>query len=492
MSNRQEPRFPAANGKGVSGIRPYYAPGLSQANYTTLSAPSLPTFPVNSTYLTDDLDDLDLIDSRAAARELINFVALKFLTTAVNSPFEVANTLLQVQYLPTDQDNRLFNAQLQSTEDETNSDYAEEENDDEDDEEEDDEDIYGTGSGSRSRRRHSSDEPYQQPTLDPSDPMFKRHVPVDESGYIVRPSVYDEGTRPQHQLPPIEGGVWKTIKLLLNKEGEGWKSLFKGQYTNWLYEISHLFLQPTLEGTLNDAFGLYDDTIPLVHLDHAGPNVATIVFSHLIIGVLLSPLELVKTRMIVQSASPLQRKYKGPLHALRTIMAEEGGLKGLYMSHNLVPTMLYHSLIPLISNTGPLIIDRVFRVSAVDSPFLYGLAQLGLDTLELIITLPLETIRKRMQCQIRSRVPGKRFESVVPLRPVPYAGVGDAIYKIMKEEGGKPATRKNRKTSSRGIQYAGLGLRGLYQGFGMQCTTNIVFFVFHAINGIEADDFEDF
>lgn len=157
----------------------------------------------------------------------------------------------------------------------------------------------------------------------------------------------------------------------------------------------------------------------------------------------------------------------------------------MYFSQNLAPTILYHSIIPLIANTGPLIIDRVLRISAVDSPFLYGLAQLGLDTLELLITLPLETIRKRMQCQIRSRTPGKRFESVVPLRPVPYSGVGDAIYKIMKEEGGKPSFKKNRKNTK---QYGGLGLRGLYHGFGMQCTTNIVFFVFHAINGIEGNN----
>jgi len=484
MADRQHPMFPSAAAKGASGIRPYYAPGLSQTNYTSVAAPAFPTFPANSSYHTDDLDDLDLIDSRAAARELINFVALKFLTTAVNSPFEVANTLLQVQYLPNEFENDFTYEQADDSDQDEQPEY-----DEDDDDDEDDEDIYGTHSGS-SRRRHSSDAPYQQPTLDPSDPMFQRKVPVDESGYIVRPSVYDEGTRPQHQLPPIDGGVWKTIKMIANKPGEGWRSLFKGQYTNWLYEISHLFLQPTLEGTLNDAFGLYDDTIPLVHLDHAGPNVATIVVSHLIVGVILSPLELVRTRLIVQSASPLQRKYKGPWHALRTIVAEEGGIKGLYLSQNLLPTILYHSIIPLISNTGPLIIDRVFRISSVDSPFMYGLAQLGLDTLELLITLPLQTIRKRMQCQIRSRTPGKRFESVIPLRPVPYSGVGDAIYKIMKEEGGKPTYGKKNKNAK--AYNNGLGLHGLYHGFGMQCTTNIVFFVFHAINGIEADDFEDF
>lgn len=58
----------------------------------------------------------------------------------------------------------------------------------------------------------------------------------------------------------------------------------------------HLFAQPTLEATLNDTFDLYDDTIPLVHLDHVGPNIATMVTSHLVVGLVLSPLELVRTR----------------------------------------------------------------------------------------------------------------------------------------------------------------------------------------------------
>ncbi len=60
--------------------------------------------------------------------------------------------------------------------------------------------------------------------------------------------------------------------------------------------MCHLFLQPTLEGALNDAFDLYDDTIPLIYLDHVGPNIATLVTSHLVVGVLLSPLEVAKTR----------------------------------------------------------------------------------------------------------------------------------------------------------------------------------------------------
>jgi len=65
--------------------------------------------------------------------------------------------------------------------------------------------------------------------------------------------------------------------------------------------MAHLFLQPTIEGILNDTFDLYDDTIPLVYLDKVGPNLATLVASHIVVGVLLSPLEVARTRYIVGS-----------------------------------------------------------------------------------------------------------------------------------------------------------------------------------------------
>lgn len=189
--------------------------------------------------------------------------------------------------------------------------------------------------------------------------------------------------------------------------------------------------------------------------------------------------------MQVQSASPLQRKYKGPFHALKTIIQEEGGIQGLYFSHNLLPTLLFHTITPLLQNTTPLIIDRVLRISANESPFLYSFAELGLNTLEIIITLPLDTIRKRLQCQIRTRTPGnKRFETVVATRPVPYTGMVDAAVSIIKEEGGKPSDRKKLQ-KRRNSMFTDWSLRGLYHGFNMQCTSNIVLFFLHAINGIE-------
>ncbi|CAO3676744.1 unnamed protein product [Rhizopus stolonifer] len=451
------------------GTKPYYTPGLS-GNYTTI----VPNQQGVSYYSTQHEE---VMDSRVAARELVNFTVLKYLTTAASSPFEVSKTLLQVQYLPRQELVSSYGKKTTVKESESDS---EEEIEDYSDEEE-HEDRHGpTGEDDALNTGIS---------LDIDDPLFKKKVPVDADGYIVQASVYDDSTRPPHQIKPIDGGVWQGIGRLLNHPQEGWRSLFKGQYTNWLYEISHLFLQPTLEGTLNDMFDLYDDTIPLVHLDHVGPNLATLVASNLIVGFILSPLELIRTRLIVQSASPLQRKYKGPFHALATILKEEDGIRGLYFSQNFVPTVLYHAITPLLQNITPLIIDRVLYISASESPFLYSLAELGLNTLEVLITLPLDTIRKRMQCQIRSRTPSnKRFEPVVALRPMPYTSVINAVYCMAREEGGK-VVRHNKPNKKKQSDWS---LRGLYRGFTMQCTSNIILFFLHAINGIEDDDYEDF
>lgn len=88
--------FPATAGRGGNGLRPYYTPGLSNGNYTSMAPDAQST--LTSPYYGNEYDDL--IDSRAAARELINFTVLKYLTTAISSPFEVSKTLLQVQYMP--------------------------------------------------------------------------------------------------------------------------------------------------------------------------------------------------------------------------------------------------------------------------------------------------------------------------------------------------------------------------------------------------------
>ncbi|KAK3844447.1 MAG: mitochondrial carrier domain-containing protein [Linnemannia gamsii] len=382
----------APNANSSTPLRPYYG--------SPLDSP-LQQYYQHTSQLEEELAAHSELNSQEAARELLSYGMIKYLTLAIATPFENAQTLLQVQYLPN-----------------------------------------------------------------------------------------DDG--PTFQLAPIEGGVWKTVTDLVKHPTEGWFSLWKGQYTNWVYEILHLFAQPTLEATLNDTFDLYDDTIPLVHLDRFGPNMATMVTSHLVVGLILSPLELVRTRLVVQTADPAQRKYTGMLNCISTIISEEG-VSALWGGVNLVPTILYHTLTPLITNSIPLVIDRVFNISGSDSPLLYSVAELGLETLDLLIRLPLETVRKRLQIQIQAKIPGKRYETVVETRKRPYAGVIDCVYKIIQEEGGQHKRLSSKKSDDGEVTfvdrpwYSSWGVRGLYTGLGMHLTSNLAMFVVGAVTNLKDD-----
>jgi fusion and transport protein UGO1 len=184
---------------------------------------------------------------------------------------------------------------------------------------------------------------------------------------------------------------------------------------------------------------------------------------------------------------------------------EEGGLRGVYLtSKNLFPTLLYHTITPLLSCSTPLIISRLLHISAADNPILYSAAEFTLSTLGLLVMLPIETIRKRLHCQVNDS-----FKSTVALRPAHYRGFFDALYKIMKEEGTRIKRSANVKvqkhsdsesdsdddlfikskttttTATTTTVSSAWGIRGLYRGFSMQLMANVMVFVFHTMNGIE-------
>ncbi|KAF0441143.1 mitochondrial carrier [Gigaspora margarita] len=442
----------------VHPLRPYYVPQNADHYYTPLG---------NVTSNQEDRSNkLMNEESQGLIKEVFSLGLLKYISTAISNPFEVSKTLLQVQYLPNEDVVPVTvesdNAALDS-----------------DEEASDDDGIYNS-----SRK-----------TLDSNSPGFRQSKNADIHGYIDT-NIYDESTRPAYMVPPLEHGVWETVKTLKGHQTEGLRSLWKGQFTNWLYEMGHVFLQPTFEGALNDAFDLYDDTIPLIYLDRVGPNIATLIVSHVVAGVILSPLEVVRTRLVVQTASSLHKKYTGTFDCLRQMIKEEG-FTSLYWSHNLIPSIVFHAVCPLLECTVPLIIDRVFHINPADSPILYGLAQLGLNTLQLLITLPIETIRKRLHCQIASRTPGKSFETVVQTRKAPYVSMVDATYRIIIEEGISqtfiPRHENHRRRSLRRQRswLDNYGVRRLYHGFYLHFTNNVIQFFFQIMNGVE-DDFKDF
>lgn len=195
--------------------------------------------------------------------------------------------------------------------------------------------------------------------------------------------------------------------------------------------------------------------------------------SHMITGFLLSPLDLLRTRQIVYP----RKDSPSAFTLLSQIIHDEGGIRAVYLdSRFLIPTLLDHSIRPLITLALPGLIHRQLGLRDSMNPLTYPLAEFLGACGGLLITLPIETIRRRLQVQSRS---GHSSKSCVQLRPKPYIGVLDTLWRVLSEERSAPRKRRRRnwRGKAREVQPADVpedegflistGVGQLFRGFGM-------------------------
>lgn len=146
--------------------------------------------------------------------------------------------------------------------------------------------------------------------------------------------------------------------------------------------------------------------------------------------------------MIVQTSHPKHRRYNGIFSCLHEILQEDH-------SRLIFPTILYHTVTPLLNLSKTFFISRMFPYS-LESPLSYSLLSLGYDIISLIITMPVTTIRRRLFIQPFDRIGGYRpFDTCISVSPLPYSGFWDCGSRIIAEEGEG-------------------GVKGLYRGFSIQ------------------------
>ena len=281
------------------------------------------------------------------------------------------------------------------------------------------------------------------------------------------------------------------IKRVGRFRTEGWIALWKGLLTSCATEVLSSTLQPLLDGFLQSL--LFPQLSPF----HQPPLILPVV-SHLITGFILSPLDLIRTRLIVQPYMSRHQRYTGPFDALNQILRDEGGLKGIYLHPQLlIPTLLDNAMRPIVSLALPGMIARRFtnaNISEDTHPRAWSMAELAGGCIGLMVTLPIETIRRRLQVQVRGTA--KPLKGCVELRPAPYNGVVDAFWHILTEERSDLPLRypqRRRRPSVRGKEpepeeevlpepldegwsrHTGLGQ--LYRGLGMRLGASAIVFV---------------
>jgi fusion and transport protein UGO1 len=204
------------------------------------------------------------------------------------------------------------------------------------------------------------------------------------------------------------------------------------------------------------------------------------VTSHLLTGFILSPLDLIRTRLIIQSFSARHRTYSGPIDAFTQIVQQEGGLKGMYFHpHLLIPALLDNAIRPLVSLALPGMVTSYLgpRITEDTNPLAWAFAELVGSCAGLLISLPIETVRRRLQAQVRGS--GKRIRSCVELRPAPYNGVVDTVWHILSEE--RSDIRGEGK--ERAGRFWNTGIGQLYRGLGMRLGASGIVFLLGVLSG---------
>jgi fusion and transport protein UGO1 len=150
----------------------------------------------------------------------------------------------------------------------------------------------------------------------------------------------------------------------------------------------------------------------------------------------------------------------------RNLIDEEGGFSSLYLHSNLlIPSILEHTIRPLITLSAPLVLERQFGISPELSPITYSLCDLSIGLAGLVILLPIETVRKRLQIQARGPK-GEKIKTIVKTRDMNYVGVVEAMWRIVTEETG---ARRRRKMSEKDEGGFFAGVRQLYRGVSIGC-----------------------
>ena len=203
---------------------------------------------------------------------------------------------------------------------------------------------------------------------------------------------------------------------------------------------------------------------------------------------------------MVQSYNRRYRTYSGPFDALSKILRDEGGFKSIYLHpHLLLPAIIDNTLRPLVSLALPGILGSLVGASINEesNPFAWGLAELGGSCLGLLITLPFETIRRRLQIQVRGTA--KPIKGCVELRPTPYNGIVDALWHILIEERSDlPVTPRRRHNDSAECSQKtqdepeswlkNTGIGQLYRGLGMRLGASVIVFLLAVFSGGQERD----
>ncbi|KAI1823008.1 mitochondrial carrier domain-containing protein [Xylaria intraflava] len=461
----------ASTREGVNPLRPYYIPprigeqaeSLPQANPFPNSTANVATsgYASKARDIFPDIDYKDHLDELSPStiqlvKQSIDELLWKYTSVLMAQPFEVAKTILQVR---SQDDLGGLNAPPVET----------------------------TRPSTPSPRRPTYDE-YLDSDSDPDEPAYfttaNPHTPTSStrsrrrrgsSPPLESPKINTKSTLPPHQIALRRpGSILDVISQLWSKES-AW-GVWKGTNATFLYSILQSLLEnwgrSLLSALLNvPDLGVKDDVDRLVGIASPYPWASLCVAAAAAVatGLILAPLDLVRTRLIVTSTSRAPRRTLATLRSLPSWVCHP----------TLVAPTILHSLVhPFITLSTPLALRSQFLIDRDLSPLTFSVVKFFTSCASLFVKLPLETVLRRGQMTVladpaylQALDKTSQMDTIVQLGP--YNGVVGTMYTIVSEEGSRPITKpvktsRSRKAKAKASEVTykrGQGLEGLWRGW---------------------------
>lgn len=478
---------------GVNPLRPYYIPPTIGEQTESLPGQPNPFSHANGTSgggakyasrardIFPDLDYRDYVNDPSPStiqsiKELIDELLWKYTSVLMAQPFEVAKTVLQVraqddlELLETgasssqsarpkmaspreslyDQVCRVCSMSLKAS---NSVQYPESDSDDEP--------SYFT-----------SNAPYQTPT--PSNRSQRRAASETES---IKPASAPELSPHQLNIKRPDS-ILEVIAQLWSKES-AW-GVWKGSNATFLYTVLQSLMEnwsrSLLSALLNvPDLGVKDDVDRLVDIASPYPwaSLCVAAVAAVATGLVLAPLDTVRTRLVLTSTSSGRRRTMSTLRALPSWLCP---------SSLIAPTILHSLVHPILTLSTPLVLRSQFLIDKELSPTTFSVAKFCTSCASLFVKLPLETVLRRGQASvftqpayIRALEKTGTLDTIV--QPGSYNGVVGTMYTIVAEEGSHAvpvpvkaaSAAKSRKAKQAKIGETvykkGQGVGGLWRGW---------------------------
>ncbi|OAA40033.1 Mitochondrial carrier domain protein [Metarhizium rileyi] len=460
---------------GVNPLRPYYrAPVIgetadpasaSSANANPFSAANATSTARYASKARDVLADIDykdyLNDSSPSviqnAKELVDELIWKYTSVLMAQPFEVAKTILQAR----DQDeNAIFSTPELGNMKRQSSSQAGSIYDYNDSDSEGDEPAFFTSN-----------------TPGTPTPAYNRSLGARRVSSPPQSQVPNRSTIPEHYLAIRRpDSILDVIGQLWQKDG-AW-GVWKASNATFLYTVLQSLLENWSRSFLSAIFnvpdlGVKDDIDRLIDIASPYPWASLFVAATAAVatGVLLSPLDIVRTRLIMTPILKGQRRTLATLRALPSYLCP---------SAITLPTVLNSLIHPLLTLSTPLVLRTRFMIDSQVSPMTFSVAKFFASSVAILVKLPIETTLRRGQMAVLSSpeymkaLAGneQKLDTIVPVGR--YNGIFGTMRHITSEEGTRenPPTSKSAakkgtaKTKSIQPTYIkGQGLEGLWRGW---------------------------